>query len=296
MKERIIMKHSSTRTIFGVALVATLVIAAAAMASDPPPTSCTTDEYGAGDWLVEVSQGPCTVACGAPSTDPADPFCDPAGSCTGIEYKITELGTLNADHLVTLVRDVDVSWTDGQAYDPCEGEPVTGLGRYACHERAVRLNKNRSVNQYNRLVVEGAVETIPTSVALKAGRTIEACRIAGLGRDTAVPETCVPTCGGFDPKQTILRTEVLQFEDCSVEFKYDLGTGALVSATLTPESVAAGCDFDIHDVPVGTLELLVGGTSLGMGAYGDGYLSLGSDSCTCRIYGGRVYCWGLPCP
>ena len=46
------------------------------------------------------------------------------------------------------------------------------------------------------------------------------------------------------------------------------------------------------------LTLKVGATaiSLGEGQFGEGYVSSGTNSCTTRIIGGRVYTWGNPCP
>jgi hypothetical protein len=72
---------------------------------------------------------------------------------------------------------------------------------------------------------------------------------------------------------------------------------------LTPESVTAGCS--LHQTSVENLKLEVsdpaicGGDpscTLGAGKFGEGYVHSGSNSCTTRIIGGRMYSWGSPCP
>jgi hypothetical protein len=293
-------KMAINRLLFITLVGAAVGLLTATAVAQAPPAECTTMSdpangnigIGNGNWTIEVTQGPCPVSCSYRGTGK---FCDSGTDCTGIEYTITENGRLNADHLVTLVRDVDVVYTAGEAFAVCEGDSVTGAGENECHERAVRLNDSKSVKQVNRLVVDGAAQTIATSVILKAGKKVEACRIQGLGVDTTLTVGgCVPSCGGFDPDQTLTKTEVLEYKGCAVEFTFSLATGELLSAVLTPESVANDCDF--HEGFIGQLELLVNGENFGVGNFGDGTISTGTNSCTCRMIGGRWMCWGYRCP
>jgi hypothetical protein len=286
--EKMMMREIALRCAWSVGLLA----AGLAAATEPPPTSCTTDEFGTGAFSIEVTEGPCAVDCGA--DDATEPFCAPGGSCTGIEYTVTTNCHRGEEHVVVLVRDVEVVFSLGTVFPPCHGDSVTGAGKFACHEQAVVLSAGTSESHRYRLVVDGSKEAVATSVIVKAGTFKESCRIAGLGAEAAVPDTCVPSCGDFHPEQALTTTEEVTFKDCTVKFTYSAETGEVLSAVLTDDSVENGCTLD--EQPVENLEITLNGVSLGMGTFGDGFISSGSNTCTSRVIAGRVYTWGSPCP
>jgi hypothetical protein len=171
-----------------------------------------------------------------------------------------------------------------------------------------------------QVIAQGLRETTAKSVAVRHGRRIGSCEIAGLGEAATTVDSigaCVPSCGNFDPRQPLTIEEILRFNttddsgnpiECSLRFVFNAETGEVIEeplypggpfTDLTPDSITAGCDFEKYDVSQIELVLTDGsGTTIGGGAatFGDGILSTGSDSCTTRVIGGRVYTWGRPCP
>lgn len=281
----------SKRTFLSATSLAALMVLAAMTApaaAGQLPMACTS--VGTGAFRIEVIQGPCPV------TSETSPACAASGLFTGIKYRIT--GT--PDHIATLVNSESVvsKATGNLVYSPGYGDPWTGLGRLAYHERAVKFGTESLSGEF-WLVVQGEkAPTMETMIAKKGTNRPESCAIAGFGdeRDPPPPtDACVSACGNFHPDQVLKKTEVLTFKHCSVIFTYDLTTGQVIDAHLTPESV--DCDFfqaSVSDVQV-TVNV-PGGGSLGLGKFGDGYISTGTESCTTRIIGGRVYTWGNPCP
>jgi len=274
------------------ALTVLAATAAPAMAAEPLPMACTS--VGTGAFRIEVIEGPCLVS------NENSPACAASGLFTGIKYRISGA----PPYIVTLARyDTVVSGATGNiVYAPGVGDSVTGFGRLVYHERAVRLNSAVSTTDF-WLVVQGTKAPVLESFLAKKGTyRAESCMIAGLGvdRDTADHPTdstdaCVPGCGNFHPDQVLKATEVLTFKGCSVIFRYDIVTGQVIDAHLTDDSVE--CDF--FTANVGDLQVTLnvsGGGSLGLGKFGDGYISTGTESCTSRIIAGRVYTWGSPCP
>jgi hypothetical protein len=233
-------------------------------APSPPPTSCST-----GLFQVRVTGGPSFVSCGAAG-----------GQCTEIEYTVT--GGI-PDH-VAAVEGVGVWYMAGpgnQWYQPCEGDPVTSLGKNSCHEQAAKFNPNAQVQKF-KIGLAGVRKPSPTAVATKKGSRIGVCRILGIGLES-----------GPNPFQQVQKTETVRFKNCSVDFHYDAATGEFLSAELAPDS--AGCDF--YETTIDQVTLTVPGAGeLTDAKFGEGYISTGSDSCTTRIIGGKVYTWGSPCP
>jgi hypothetical protein len=169
---------------------------------------------------------------------------------------------------------------------------ITGLGVLTCHEQVMLYNPKQSKAERFQVIAEGMRETSTTTVAVRKGNLLGSCEIAGVGEEIAIDTTgaCVPSCGDFDPNQTLTRTEILNFKGCRVEFTFDLTTGAVESAVpLDPLE----CDF--YDLPAEQFQVIVDGVTLNT-TFGDGILSAGDNSCTCRSIGRRVYCWGKSCP
>jgi len=260
--------------------------------ADAPPTECTTDEYGQGRWEVRVSAGPCPVSCSYDGD--SEDFCDSEAECWGIEYEITQLLHTSYDRAVTLVSsESTVVYPLHGLADPCRGDRVTRVGRYECHQQAVKINQE-SAQTYVQVVVDTEAETVPMSMVLRGDHRQESCKIAGLGRPVPPAlDGCVPGCGPFHPKQPIVSTEIMEFQGCFVEFVRDLTTGEILSAALIGDDDEE-CDFEEGDID--EVEIVIDETSYGFGTFGDGFISSGSESCTCRLIGGRRYCWGRPCP
>lgn len=261
---------------------------------------------------IQVTRGPCIVT----QTDLGFPVCKGQtgacqGSCgpdyTGIQYTITT----PVDSVATLVTaNNTVSQATGNLPEPtpCKGDTTTGLGKNSCHEQAVKiLYANR---QQFWVVVAGNKQPIMTTVAAKKYSTTYCTSpqgIVGLGLD--IPEGCVSSCGNFNPDQTLKRSEVVDFKGCAVQFDTSVTTGAVLNTThllptcsITqppPCSTNPNCSAlmvkDVKDIEI-RLQTNLGFVSLGTGNFGDGTFSTGSNSCTTRVIGGRVYSWGSPCP
>ena len=120
-----------------------------------------------------------------------------------------------------------------------------------------------------------------------------------MGQEIVLEDTgyCVPSCGNFDENQTITKTETLNFKGCLLEFEFWLETGAVKSVTLlNPEDDCDFIDFGIDELDLGIPATLTSPATTLDATFGDGFLSAGPDSCSCRVIGGRVYCWGRNCP
>lgn len=246
-------------------------------APSPPPTSCST-----GLFQIKVTSGPSFVSCTA-----AD------GQCTEIEYTVISGGT--PDH-VAVLEGVGVWSAEGEGiqwYKPGAGDPVTDLGERSYHEQAVKFNPTGSSLQFT-IRLAGQRKPSPTSVATKKGSKVGACRILGIGLETAA-----------SPFQSTQKNETVNFKGCAVTFVRNSLTGEIVSAALDPEQSSLPactvsdppCCSELITSNIDKLSLtLEGFGDLGAGQIGDGYVSSGTGSCTTRVIGGRVYTWGSPCP
>jgi hypothetical protein len=277
-----------SKAFFSCAVLAGVMLAAAgATAADPPPAFCPI-----GDWTI-VASGPTSVPCSAPE-----------GTCTEVVYTIANLQLQGAtDHVATLLRveaaQSPVEPPASSFLPACEGDNVTGLGKYSCHERVVRLNRRDTTDQF-ALVVGGNRAPITTSVLVKKGKFVGSCEIVGIGFE------------GPNPFQAANKVETVNFKGCAVDFHFDVLTGAVTNVELNetastkpvctsgpPYPPGSSCCSQViaTDVQNLTLELNVPGVGpLGLGQFGEGYISSGTASCTTRVIGGRVYTWGSPCP
>lgn len=233
-------------------------------APSPPPTWCSTGLY-----KIEVASGPTFVSCSATG-----------GQCTEIEYAVTAGGV--PDH-VAVVQGIGI-WSmvgpGSQWYLPGVGDPVTGLGKFSSHEQAAKINPSSSVLNF-KIRLAGRRNPSPTAVATKKGSKFGSCRILGIGLEA-----------GPNPFQQVQRTETVNFKGCSVNFHYDATSGAFLGAERADDSL--GCDF--YENNIDDLTINLPGLTLTDGKFGEGYISSGTNSCTTRIIGGRVYTWGSPCP
>ena len=251
----------------------------------------------AGAWADVCTAGSYTVSTPGPIV---------GASSTSITYTIS--GASAPDHVATVVASgfTDCFTTSitsvlganpvsgNQAYGPAVGDPVTGLGKWACHEEAAKINPNGNVVNFS-VTVSGTRSPAPKSVVVKKGSKINSCEIVGIGDPAVVPEVA--------PVTEIIKEPG---SNCAAEFTLDRITGAVLHVKLTDESDLFNCK--LNQTPVENLSLQVTGpfgdktctsTSpcpLGNAKFGTGYVHSGDGSCTTRIIGGRVYSWGAPCP
>lgn len=256
----------------------------------PPPTSCV-----AGSYKVKVVRGPVFVTSATQAACIEDAT-NLSGECTEIEYEVSG-GSSKPDHVAAL-QGVGIQYVIGGAtsgikfYEPCEGDPLTGAGKYSCHQQAAKINPSVSVQRFV-IGLAGQRKPSPTTVVVKKGYTTKACTILGMGLE-----------GVASPFAAASTIERIDFEGCAVDFVRS-ATGDVVSAKLSednPPSLNCSSPFLEADgktltaKPVSKLKLTLDGEDLGDGQIGEGYVSSGNSSCTTRIIGGRVYTWGSPCP
>lgn len=239
--------------------------------------------------VIEIEEGPCPVIF----NDPLGPSCARPGDATGIKYKNSGSP---ADHLATLVTvNNSVSTATGnQVYGACSGDPLTYLGKYSCHEKAVKINPNGQTSAF-WVVAKGTVansgqrQPILTSIAAKKGSCIKSTAIQGLGLDGP----------GGDAFQTSTKTETKVFKGCAVTFELN-AAGDVINAFNDPTQSNPTPGHPCSELIVSDAQDLTltldGVGDLGLGRFGDGYFSSGDNSCTTRIVGGRLYTWGSPCP
>jgi hypothetical protein len=255
------------------------VTAAALLAT---PAAMATGSYGSCKsslWTVSVLAGPCPVS------DPSNPSCVAQGDWTGIQYQVTGAARDHVATLVTANNTVSVA-TGNQVYSPCKGDPVTDLGEFSCHERAVKINPALLTLAF-WVVVDGQQQAVETSVAVKKGSCVQPYAVAGFGREIeANPFRNVTT----------RRTDV--FKGCAVTFELDSVTEDVLNASNDPSQ--SDPDADCSDLVISTVDKLSltldGVGNLGFGRDGEGFLSSGTGSCTTRVVKGKVYTWGSPCP
>jgi len=171
----------------------------------PPPTSCSTGLFD-----MAVSSGPSPVSCSAPG-----------GQCTEIEYEVVSGGT--PDH-VAVLEGVGVWSVDGpgnQWYAPCKGDEVTDVGERSCHEQAIRVNPTDSVKKF-KVVLAGQRKPGPTSIVTKKGSKKGACRILGIGLDSA---------SASNPLAIVTTSQTMTFGECVVT----IDTPASGEVTVTAE-------------------------------------------------------------
>ena len=250
------ISYQRIMTIF-IASAAVLTTAGRANSSDAP-TDCITN--GAGNWNV-VASAPITLLC---------PL---GGACTEIQYTVTALKSTgaNPDHVAVLAEhDLNVVVDANRTVSPpCAGDGVTQMGIRDCSTQAVRMNKEADTDSFN-LLVEGAAAATGSSIVIKKGKIIEACRIASLGASNC------------NPKAQQAARETFQFEDCTVEIELDPCTGEPGDATV----VSGDCAIDSG--PIESLQIVINGTTQNV-TLGTGWISSGDNSCTTTLYLSRKY-------
>jgi hypothetical protein len=287
------LKRNKKRLAF---LACAVVAVAVAIGSRPARDVMATGFSTCKPLTIDVTDGPCTVA----QFDLGSPVCKPESTCvddcgndyTGIEYTI---GT-TVDYVATLVTaNNTVSPATGNVEEPtpCKGDSSTGLGKYSCHEKAVKIDY--ADRQKFWVVVKDNKQPLMTSVVAKKYSNTYCAAVLGFGLDSvAAPVTQILThCTDPEVSSTC----------CSVEFTLDQIGGSALKAKFTQESLDNDCsspemkaDGTILGQPIGNLELVLDGRSLGSANYGIAELNSGDTSCTTKIIGGKVYTYGKPCP
>jgi hypothetical protein len=267
----------------------TVVAVAAVIGLRPAPEAMATGSCSTFNPTVSVL-GPCPVS----STNPA--ACEASGPYTAVRYSFS--GS-SLDHIAAVVtaNNSVLRPPASQVYGAGSGDPVTGLGKYSQHEVTIKGNSNEVTNKAIWIVVDGTKTPVQQSIVAKKGFCTRSFSVLGLGSDlppaAPVTQTLTHCTNPSDPSTC-----------CSVEFTLDQVGGSALKAKFTQESLEINhCtspgmadDGTIIGQPIGNLELLLDGESLGFTNYGTAELNSGTTSCTTKIIGGRVYTYGKPCP
>jgi len=267
--------------------------------------------------LVAVAGAAAADTCqaGPYTVSTTGPVLNAAQTQTSITYVI-EGGT--SDHIASVVASASTNCsspsilsvtgsgqaTGNQSYAPAVGDPITGLGKLACHEEAAKINPAGTRAEFT-ITVSGARGPTPKTVVVKKGGQINRCEIVGIG-EPGTAEVEAPV------------TEIIRESgsECAVEFTLDRLTGKVLHVEVAAGS-AQNCT--LTQTPVENLNLSVSGLStcttanqpnccppdkvnddgtcaFGTGRFGMGYVHSNSQSCTTRVIGGTLYSWGAPCP
>lgn len=266
---------------------AALLAAVPAMASDPDPRTYSKCGTGSCDWVITATTlpGPCVG--------------DPGNTC--VTYGVTGTGT--PDHLGIFLRSEATllsatSLPQQASYSvstACgKGDSVLGLGsNLLCHERLIRFDNRFAKAASFTLKVAGVRKPIITTVTVRKGSAQCAFPIVGIGlEEPPAPESCVNSCGNFNPKQSVRKTELFKFEDCIMEFNYAAdGSVALEGGFLVYPAPGAAAGTVCTPKTGAVSEILVSHLPTGdnNGTFGDGWLSTGNNSCSTRLIGGAYY-------
>lgn len=297
--------------------------------------SCTTGEGGGSDrWAVDA-EWIGSVDCGDASSGILSPDVAGECTAVRytVNPNLASSGNRNIAHATVLAYNpppytaIDEFWTSSSSISVsarCDGDSATDSGIGSCHEQAIRVNANGDKSATWWVAVEGVRQWSKTTVTIK-GQSEGRCTILGFGdevEENILPDGCVPSCGNFDEEQTITKTEILDFKGCKARFEYNLATGSVLNfgaacdTGLFPTvdlgnccaenpndpfcaspSLPTTCDFPEYLADDGgvtvTLPFSSGPVPIN---FGDGLVSIGTDSCSCRVIGGRIYCWGQVCP
>ena len=262
--------------------VAVVALAATTALAAPPPLSC-----GVSTPWQQGQQGLWTVTASGPTTN---------GGRTEITYTVKPLTAQQPDHIGVLALDgpsLAVAGTTGyQIAAACVGDSLTGLGKLACHERAIRVNPAPSQTTFI-VSQSGERKLVTTSFVVRNNKYLSACVIAGLGEEQGTTSgSCVENCGGFHPFQSVRKIETFKFKGCEVTFEFNTETGAVVDFFAQPVSNAPSTT--VCEATEGLItDLIVDGGSIRIGQeqvqFGDGWINSGTGSCSTRLIGGRYY-------
>jgi hypothetical protein len=276
------MRNLKTTIAMAVLGATALLAARPALADDPDPRlyrKCTVC-----GWTVQTT-----------GVAPCDG--DPGNTC--ITYTVT--GTGVPDHLGVFLRaeaGIPLSTSPSSTTTnptTCSGDSVFGLGSpLLCHERLIHFSNRTALATTFTLKVAGKRNPIITSVVVRKGYSQCAYPIEGIGLEVPPPPaSCVNNCGNFSPKQSVRKTEKFNFEGCIMQFDYDAdgsvpagGFTVYPDPTVSPAPACTGSTGPISDILVQSSA--VTGTN-GLGTFGDGWLSSGSNSCSTRMVGGTYY-------
>ena len=324
---------------FKYVLLCVFTVAAAALVATPiqaqeqpmPNDSCTL-----GKWQVDVLYAG-RVSCEAAYPTVGDPaFVEAAdsGECTGVRYTVVSGNINQIAQAAVLAYNPSYLYQNGYVEAvagptssnvvnaPCVGDSATNSGVGSCHEQAIRYNPDDVADGPFWFVVPGVRQLSATTLTLKSNK-IDRCEILGVGDlmdENTLPAGCVPSCGNFDEDQSIIKTEVIDFDGCKARFDFDLNNGSVLQfggvcdntvftginvayccAEYYPDDATCGADcefpafYDLDDEDDPIIVELPDGTGVPL-RFGDGLITIGTGTCSCRVIGGRVYCWGKPCP
>lgn len=240
----------------------------------------------------------CDTGCGWQVQASGPSSCGPNKQNTCIRYTLTGEGV--PDHFaVYLSVDLEVVKTSpgARSVDLCsKGDPAVKAAPN-CHEKLVRFN---SASGPFWIEVKGPHQKATTTAIVKKGNAVCASAIDGIGSSPAPPQqtACVNNCGSFDPHQQRRATETFTFKGCRMTFRYnDDGSvpeeGGFSSCTLDESGQYCTESSETCQAKQGSIDELnlYGGPDEGntKGAFGDGWLNTGENSCATRLIGGRYY-------
>jgi hypothetical protein len=273
------MTKRNTRRCAALVAVAALLVAAPVLAGDRDRDHSRCDT-GCG-WTVEASQ-------------PA--FCGPNQQNTCINYTLSG-GQGIPDHLgVYLPVELEVVSTapGAKLVDLC-GNGESAIKVLAnCHERLLLFNVGKGPFW---LQVKGRHQKALTTVVVKKGYAQCASLIDGIGSVEVPEETaCVNSCGNLNAHQQRKSVETFKFKGCQMSFTYGSDGSVQGFDACTLDESGSYCIEGPSDVcriktgNIGELDL-IGGITEGNteGAFGDGWINTGQNSCATRLVAGRYY-------
>jgi hypothetical protein len=177
-----------------------------------------------------------------------------------------------------------------------------------CHEKLLLFNNTHSKSF--QLTFDGHREKAETTVIVRKGDARCARPIDGVGALLPPPSdqtqtACVNYCSNPNPHQQRKDTEIFRFKGCQLTFKYadDGSVSDFQVCTLNSDGnctetpllstnafqAPATCKADSDTID--HLDLLgnIIGENNTKGAFGDGWLNTGDNSCATRLIGGRYY-------
>lgn len=247
----------------------------------------------------------CDSGCGWTIEASGPTFCGPNKQDTCIKYTLTGEGT--PDHFgVYLSVDLDVVTTSpgAQVVDLCRSGDAAMKVAPNCHERLLRFDRAKGPFWVQ---VKGQHEKAPTTAVIKKGYQQCGKEIDGIGFTPAPPQqtACVNNCGNFDPHQQRKSVETFRFKGCQLTFSYGDDGSVEDFQTCTLDESGKFCvdslriNSSVDTAPgvcqartglIGELNLYGGPTENNTkGAFGDGWLNTGDNSCATRLIGGRYY-------
>ena len=241
--------------------------------------SCTTDN-GRWDINIDLPQSvKCTDVCasGCLAPTPANDECTKLhGVVTTNVGANTSLvaGVVTSNTMLYHISDTSQVFPLGAG----AGNSLDDFAKLVFHLQAFKITSDSQTYQFDITAI-GKLTYVPSTWIVKDGKNIGGCEAWGFGAPV----------NPFQPKVTTV-TET--FKDCTITIPVDPFTGPGI-ATVSGDP---GCEIEANGEDIAALEISINGVPLGTGTFGEGTVSSGTESCTTKMIGGRLYTYGNPCP